>query len=47
MIKRTRYTKEQKERLTLEIISGQTSMAEISKREAISADLHLARSAGR
>ena len=36
MIKRSRYSKEQKERLALEIISGQTSMTEISKREAIS-----------
>ncbi len=36
MIKRQRYSKEAKERLALEMISGQTSTAEISKREMIS-----------
>lgn len=36
MVKRRRYSIEQKERLVLEIISGQTSMTEISKREIIS-----------
>ena len=36
MIKRNKYSKQEKERLALEMISGQTSMAEISKREMIS-----------
>ena len=37
MIKRKKWNQEQKERLVLEMISGQTSMTEISKRESISA----------
>ena len=36
MIKRNQYSKQEKERFSLEMISGQTSMAEISKREMIS-----------
>ena len=36
MIKRKKWNQEQKERLVLEMISGQTSMTEISKRESIS-----------
>ena len=36
MIKRNQYSQQEKERFSLEMISGQTSMAEISKREMIS-----------
>ena len=36
MIQRNKYSKQEKERLVLEMISGQTSMADLSKREMVS-----------